>query len=130
MDSPNLDRAIRIKTNSVRGGLIDGIYVRNLEIGQVAETVFKVNYLYEEGAGHGFNPIVQNVLIENVHSRESRFPFYIIGYEESPVRNLHFINCRFEGVKEPSVIQHVENMVLDNVTIGKRKSMDEWGELQ
>ncbi len=130
MDSPNLDRAIRIKTNSVRGGLIDGVYVRNVMIGQVAETVFKVNFLYEEGAGHGFNPVVQNVYFENVRSRESRFPFYIIGYEDSPVRNLHFKDCRFEGVKEPSVIRHVENMVLDNVIIGKEAPMDEWGGMQ
>ena len=130
MDSPNLDRAIRIKTNSVRGGLIEGIHVRNVAIGQVAETVFKVNFLYEEGDGHGFTPIVRNVTFENVTSGRSRFPLYIIGYENSPVRDVRFTNCRFEGVEEPSVIQHVENLVLDRVIIGKEKAMDTWGRMQ
>jgi polygalacturonase len=32
MDSPNLDRAIRIKTNSVRGGTIENIFVRNIHV--------------------------------------------------------------------------------------------------
>ena len=130
MDSPNLDRAIRIKTNSIRGGLIDGVYVRNVEVGRVAESIFKVNFLYEEGDGYGFTPIVQNVLFENVNSRSSRFPMYIIGYERSPIRNVSFRNCRFEGVEEPSVIQHVENLVLDRVIIGKQKAMDTWGRMQ
>ena len=29
MNSPDLDRAIRIKTNSIRGGTIENIFVRN-----------------------------------------------------------------------------------------------------
>ena len=130
MDSPNLDRAIRIKTNSVRGGLIEGIHIRNVEIGQVAESVFKVNFLYEEGDGHGFTPIVRNITFENVNSRQSRFPLYIIGYEHSPVSNVTFTNCRFLGVEEPSVIQHVEGLVLNRVIIGKEKPMDEWGRMK
>ena len=31
MDSPNLDRALRIKTNSVRGGFIENIFMRNCD---------------------------------------------------------------------------------------------------
>ncbi len=35
MNSPNLERALRIKTNSKRGGTIKNIYIRNIEVGQV-----------------------------------------------------------------------------------------------
>ena len=49
MSSPNLERAIRIKTNAIRGGVIENIFVRNIKVGQVKEAVIKINYYYEEG---------------------------------------------------------------------------------
>jgi len=39
MDSPNLDRALRIKTNSVRGGVIERIYLRDVKVGQDRKSV-------------------------------------------------------------------------------------------
>ena len=35
MDSPNLDRVIRIKTSNCRGGIIENIYVRILKMDNV-----------------------------------------------------------------------------------------------
>ena len=49
MDSPNLDRALRIKTNAVRGGLVERVYMRDVTVGQVAEALVTVNFYYEEG---------------------------------------------------------------------------------
>ena len=37
MDSPNLDRVIRIKTSSARGGIIENVYVRNVNVGRCRE---------------------------------------------------------------------------------------------
>ena len=39
MDSPHLDRALRIKNNSVRGGFVEHVYMRDVTVGQVAEAV-------------------------------------------------------------------------------------------
>src|SRR5216684_3982426 len=36
MDSPNLERVLRFKTNAIRGGVIENVYMRNVEAGQVA----------------------------------------------------------------------------------------------
>jgi polygalacturonase len=44
IDSPNLERAIRIKTNSIRGGLVENVYARNITIGQVRVAVLKINF--------------------------------------------------------------------------------------
>src|SRR5690606_26578745 len=35
MSSPDLERGIRIKTNSMRGGVIENFYIRNIQIGEV-----------------------------------------------------------------------------------------------
>lgn len=130
MDSPNLDRAIRVKTNSIRGGLIDGIYVRNIEIGEVAETVLKVNFNYEEGAGYGYTPILRNVLLENVVCRKTRYPVYLVGYEDSPLINITLRNCVISGAERPSVIENVRELHFENVVFPSTATVNQWGEVQ
>jgi polygalacturonase len=130
MDSPNLDRAIRVKTNSIRGGLIDGIYVRNIEIGEVAEAVLKVNFHYEEGDGYGFTPILRNVLLENVVCRKTRYPVYLVGYEHSPLINITLRNCVISGAEQPSVIENVQQLHFENVIFPSSRTVNQWGEVQ
>ncbi len=50
MDSPNLDRAFRFKSNARRGGAVENIFVRKIDIGRVAEAVLTIDFLYETGA--------------------------------------------------------------------------------
>jgi polygalacturonase len=49
MDSPNLDFAIRIKNNAMRGGLLENIYVRDITVGQVSTAAITIDFYYEEG---------------------------------------------------------------------------------
>ena len=100
MDSPHLDRALRIKTNSVRGGLIENIYVRNIRVGQVGDAVIKVNFLYEEGDVGDFMPVVRNIVVENLSSAKSKYALFIQGYPHSPVRDIQ--GLRFDQVFQNS----------------------------
>ena len=117
MDSPNLDRAIRIKTNSVRGGVIENVFVRNIRVGQVSEAVLKINYFYEEGDGGAFTPVVRNISMLDVTCAKGPYAIWIKAYERSPVENLLLQNCRFEGIKEANVMEAVKGLTLKNVTI-------------
>ncbi|MHC4542063.1 MAG: glycoside hydrolase family 28 protein, partial [Planctomycetota bacterium] len=120
MDSPNLDRALRIKTNSVRGGVIENIYLRNVTIGQVAEAVLKVNFLYGEGDAGDFLPTVRNINMENVTSKKSKYALSITGYERSPITGIHLTNCTFDNVDRPNVLVGAKNLTLTNVKINGR----------
>lgn len=117
MDSPNLDRALRIKTNSVRGGTIENIYLRNVTIGQVAEAVLKVNFFYGEGDVGDFTPTIRNIHLENITSGKSRYALSIRGYDRSPITDIHLTNCTFDNVKEPNILVGVEKPTLKNVKI-------------
>jgi polygalacturonase len=110
MDSPNLDRALRIKSNSLRGGLVENIYMRNVTIGQVKQAVFLVNLFYAEGDVGNFAPVVRNIYLDHVTSQKSQYALYIKGYERSPVSNIHITDCRFNGVMEGNVLSNVENL--------------------
>ena len=115
MDSPNLDRAIRIKTNSRRGGTVDGVYVRNVEVGQVKEAVLKVNMHYATYSNQTgeFIPKIKNIYLENVTVKNGgSFGILANGYEESPIENITFRNVKIEKVDEAFSLKHVTNLKL------------------
>ena len=120
MDSPNLDRALRIKTNSVRGGTIENIYMRNVKIGQVAEAVLKVNFQYGEGDAGDFTPIVRNINMENITSGKSKYALSISGYERSPITGIHLKNCVFNNVEKSNILIGVKNLAMENVKINRK----------
>ncbi|MEI9904545.1 MAG: glycosyl hydrolase family 28 protein [Asticcacaulis sp.] len=49
MGSPNLNRALRLKSNSYRGGYIENIVFRDVTIDSVADDIFQVDLSYGEG---------------------------------------------------------------------------------
>ena len=93
MSSPNLDRALRVKTNSVRGGIIENIFLRNIQVPQVASAYIEVNMNYEEGDVGSFTPIVRNFSVENMTGSSSPKVFNINCYARSPISNFLLINC-------------------------------------
>lgn len=113
MDSPSLNRALRLKTNSVRGGFIENIFMRNVTVGEVSDAVLRINLFYEEGDAGEFPPRVQNIEMKNVTSRKSRYGLYIRGYKDNPVRNIHILGCEFGNAALPDVIENVEGLVTD-----------------
>jgi polygalacturonase len=121
MNSPNLERAIRIKTNSIRGGTIENIYARNISVGEVSEAVLKINFFYEEGDAGKFTPVVKNVNLENITSEKSPYAIWIKAYDYSPVKYLSLKNCDFKNVKFDNFIENVENIEVESVTINDKQ---------
>jgi polygalacturonase len=117
MDSPNLDRALRIKTNSVRGGTVENVYMRNVAIGQVAEAVLKINFFYGEGDVDDYTPTVKNIYLDRVTSSKSKYALSIRGYDRSPITGVHLTNCAFDNVEKANLLVGAEGLVLNNVTI-------------
>lgn len=121
MDSPNLDRAIRIKTNSVRGGTIENIYVRNLMVGEVLEAILKINFLYEEGDAGSFTPSVSNIVLENVTGKKSGYVLWVKAYERAKVKNVIVRNSTFENVANQNLLENIDGLILENVRINNKK---------
>lgn len=122
MDSPNLDRILRLKTNSCRGGVIEDIYMRNVVVGECGESVLKINLDYDakEVGQRGFYPIVRNVYMENVTCQKSKYGVMVVAYDDrTNVQNINLKNCKFDGVTvKPIYIKgKTEGMHYDGLTI-------------
>jgi len=127
MDSPELERVLRIKTNSCRGGIIENINMRNIKVGVCKESVLKINLDYEhnEICCRGNYPIVRNVYMENVTSEKSRYGVQIIGLDEDTyVYDINVKNCRFNGVKDGNYMSgKTRNVNFDNLFINGSLSL-------
>jgi rhamnogalacturonyl hydrolase YesR len=117
MDSPNLDRALRLKTNAMRGGVIENVYMKDVQVGQVADAVVSINYFYEEGPKGDFMPIVRNIEARDMTCRNTKYAVFLRGFENDPIRDVRVINCVFEKADKPSVVENVEGLVFENVMI-------------
>jgi unsaturated rhamnogalacturonyl hydrolase len=117
MDSPNLDRALRFKSNAQRGGVIENVFMRNVEIGRVAEAVLTIDLIYEEGARGEHRPVVRNVSLENVTSKASPRVMWIAGFEGAVIDGVRFSNCTFGGVEAAEMLSHAGAISFQNVTI-------------
>ena len=120
MDSPRLQRALRLKTNSFRGGSYENVYFTNITVGQVAEAVIEVDFFYpeyanREGRGGPFQPLVKNVVVEHVTSQTSKRAVYLRGYENAPVSGVRIAHCSFNNVSQDDVIENVKGLELDDV---------------
>jgi len=121
MDSPNLGRAFRFKSNAVRGGVIENVFVRNVKIGRVAHAVFSVEFDYEEGANGPFKPVLRNVLIENVKSESSERVCAIAGFPGAVIDGVRLRDCVFGGVEAADLLKSAGAISLQDVTIEPAK---------
>lgn len=122
MDSPNLDRVLRIKTNTCRGGITENVYMRNITVGQCKESVMRINLGYEpnEPAKRGFYPTVRNIHMSNVTCQKSRYGVLINGLEDQDnIYDIYVENCQFNGVQEDDVKRtgKSHNLHFDNVQV-------------
>ena len=116
MSSPQLERGIRVKTNALRGGTIENVFVRDVEIGETGSAI-DVDMLYEEGAGGAFTPVVRNLRVERMSVSKAARAFSIRGLPSSPVGGVSVRDSIFRGVREASRLEHVAELLLRNVVV-------------
>ncbi len=112
MDSPNLDRVLRFKSNAVRGGVVENVFVRNVKVGRVADAVLQIDFVYEEGAKGPHQPIVRNVVMENVTVRETPRVLNVVGIPAGQISNVRILNSTFKNVKKPDVVKEASGVQL------------------
>jgi polygalacturonase len=121
MDSPNLDRALRFKSNALRGGVIENVYMRNVEIGRVAEAVLTIDFLYDTGDKGPHRPVLRNVSVERVTSTSSPRVMWIVGFPGTVIEGVRFSECTFRGVEAAEVLVHAGSVSFNNVNIEPAK---------
>jgi hypothetical protein len=116
MSSPDLERGIRIKTNSVRGGLIENIYIRDIDIGEVKDAIV-INFYYEEGDAGQHLPQVKNLHISNLRVQKAQRAFELRGFERAPISGVSLHHVQFNQAASIGVLENVAQIDQFDLTL-------------
>jgi unsaturated rhamnogalacturonyl hydrolase len=117
MNSPILDRVLRIKSNAARGGTIEGIYVRNIDVGQVAEAILTVDFLYEEGPKGNFPPVLRHVRFDHITCSHCPRVLWIQNFRAATVDDIVLADSTLKGVQFPDLVVQASKIEFDHVNI-------------
>jgi polygalacturonase len=119
MNSPNLDRVLRLKSNAKRGATIENVFVRNIKVGQVRDAILQIDFQYEEGANGQYKTAARNIIMENITSEQTPRIFNIAGLPGHEISNVRVINSTFLNVKKPDYIVETNDVKLENCVVKK-----------
>ena len=117
--SAEMDRPFRIKSNAIRGGVVKGFYIRNIDISECKQAVLKLELKYEKVTDGPYFPLFENILLENITCQKSRYGIWIDGLEtHTCVRNVTLRNCQLDGITDEKVnsIVGAEGVTFSNST--------------
>jgi unsaturated rhamnogalacturonyl hydrolase len=115
MDSPNLDRVIRFKSNAVRGGVMENIFVRDLTVGKVADAFLQIDFVYEEGAKGPHKPVVRNLIVENATVAQAQRVLDVRGFPGSEISGVRIHNTTFKHISKEDTVQEADVKLVDCV---------------
>ena len=124
INSPEMYNAVRIKTNTCRGGVTENIHVRNIDVKKCKISAIIIDLIYATGelsGVHGFYPYVRNISIDNMNVDNCEIFVTIDGLSDREcVDNIVISNCTVSGI---SVRQKLTGLVkghkLKNIRYGK-----------
>jgi unsaturated rhamnogalacturonyl hydrolase len=108
MDSTNLDRVIRFKSNAVRGGVVENIFVRDVKVGTVRDAALQIDFLYEEGTNGVHQPVVRNVVIERLEVQRAQRVLDIRGYRGAEIRGVRIHDSVFRGIRRDDSVKEAD----------------------
>ena len=113
MDSPELTCALRLKSNAMRGGVLENIFMRNVNVGLVKDSVLQIDFLYEEGAKGEQKPVARNVVMENMQVAQTPRVLNVKGFPAASITGVRILNSSFKQVKNPDVIIAADVKLVD-----------------
>ena len=104
MNSPELACALRLKSNAMRGGVLENIFMRNINVGLVKDSVLQIDFLYEEGAKGEQKPVAQNVVMENIRVAQTPRVLNVKGFPGASITGVRIYNSSFKQINKPDVV--------------------------
>ena len=113
MSSPNLTCALRLKSNAMRGGVLQNIFMRDVNVGVVKDSVLQIDFLYEEGAKGDFKPVARNVVMENISVAQTPRVLNVRGFPGATISDVRIYDSTFKNVKLPDIVLDADVKLVD-----------------
>jgi len=98
-------RALRLKSNKYRGGVIENIFMRDIKVGQVKNAAIRINQNYPSQVSNAeINYTTYwNIFLERIACDKADYALRLKGLEILPIENIKIIDCQFNNIKKENV---------------------------
>lgn len=116
------DTGLRFKSCLGRGGIVEEIYVQNINMIDIKKEalIFTMGYDMDTKEGQEVKaeeiPEFANVYFEDIYCTSAQTGISISGLNEKPVHDIYLKNVKIKSEK-PTLIEKAENIVQENVNI-------------
>lgn len=113
----DVQSALYVKSNSDRGGAVEGIWMRGNSV-EACDWFVKIETDYKGITGHPYPSAYRNFNFENLTCKTARqCAIYSMGIAAKPVSGVSFTNVTVEKTAIPSMVAHTVGLELRNVRI-------------
>jgi unsaturated rhamnogalacturonyl hydrolase len=113
MSSPELACVLRLKSNAMRGGVIQNVFVRNVKVGLVKDSVLQIDFLYEEGPNGDFNPAARNIQMDHITVAKTPRVLNVRGFPAATIRDVRIYDSTFKDIQKPDVVRDADVKLVD-----------------
>jgi len=80
---------------------LQNIFMRNVNVGVVKDSVLQIDFLYEEGAKGDFKPVAKNVVMENITVAHTPRVLNVRGFPAANISDVRIYNSVFKEIQKP-----------------------------
>jgi polygalacturonase len=117
------DAGVRIKTRRGRGGTVENITYRNMNLKNIAKQAISIDMFYDAGNNPGVDqssaeglPVFKNITIENFNCDGANAAIVLRGLPDSPIQGVTMNNVDITA-KQGSTITGVQDVKSGNVSV-------------
>ena len=115
----NGKHAINFKCNLDRGGQVQRVFIRNMEIKSCRDAMLIFRMDYHGYRGNHFPTKFNDFFVSGITcGKVEKKPFKIVGVADQPIERIYLSNVTVEHAGEQSEFEFTENLIFDNVVIG------------
>ena len=97
----------------MRGGVLQNIFMRNVNVGVVKDSVLQIDFLYEEGAKGDYKPVAHNVVMDNITVAQTPRVLNVRGFPAADISGVRIYNSTFKQIKKPDQVVDADVKLVD-----------------
>ncbi len=111
--------ALNFKCNLDRGGQVQHVYIRDIEVESCQDAMFIFRMDYHGYRGNHFPTKFNDFYVSGIKCKKvEKTPFRIVGVREEPISRILLDNITIDEAGEENVIEFAENLIFNEVMIG------------
>jgi polygalacturonase len=113
---PEANHALYFKSNLDRGGQIERIYIRDIEVGKTDSLLIFTNSYHGYRGGNAPTRF-QYIALSNIRCGKANVGISIEGNASAPIQNIRLCDIRIDQATTAFAAQHARNLSFENVLV-------------